>query len=333
MKNACIVGYGAIGPIHAEAVARADHARLYAVCDSDADKLSLCREKYDVLTYADYQAAVNDPKIDVIHICTPHYLHKEMAVRAMEAGKDVVLEKPAAMNRDELAQIQQTQALTGRRVCLMLQNRTNAAIQALKATADDPALGKLVGIEGAMTWHRDAAYYRSGAWRGTWTQEGGGVLINQAVHLIDLFSYLGGGIQSVRASISTKYLDGIIEVEDTADGLLTLPGGVRACFYATNAYDTNKPFRIELEFENALLRYADNRLYKIADTAEVVASDDMDTPGKRYWGVGHQYVISQFYQSLAAGGRYISLADGINTMEALFAFYESAKAGGKEIKL
>ena len=333
MKNACIVGYGAIGPVHAEAVSCAEGAALYAVCDNDADKLALCRQKYNVRVYGDYAEALADKDVDVIHICTPHYLHRDMAVQAMQAGKDVVLEKPAAMNTAEFAEIQAAQAETGRKVCLMLQNRTNTGIQTLKELAKDPALGKLIGIEGAMTWHRDAAYYQSGLWRGTWAQEGGGLLINQAVHLIDLFSYLGEGIQTVRANISTKYLDGVIEVEDTADALLGMPNGVRGCFYATNAYNGNKPFRIELQFENALFRYADNRLYKITDNVEIIACDNMHMPGKRYWGAGHQCVISQFYHSLENGGGYLSLKDGLNTMKALFAFYESAKAGGKEIKL
>lgn len=333
MKNACIVGYGAIGPIHAEAVCRSRLGALYAICDSDPAKLALAAQNYDIRTYGAYSEILQDKAIDVVHICTPHYLHKDMAVQAMLAGKDVVLEKPAAMDSGELEELWAVQQQTGRKVCLMLQNRMNASIQAMKKLSRDPALGKLIGIEGAMTWHRDAAYYRSGAWRGTWAQEGGGLLINQAVHLIDLFSYLGGGIQTVRASISAKYLDDVIEVEDTADALLGMPGGVRGCFYATNAYNGNKPFRLEMQFENALFRYADNRLYKITDTVEVAASDDMDTHGKRVWGTGHQSVIGQFYSSLENGGDYISLEDGINTMRALFAFYASAQAGGKEIKL
>ena len=333
MKNACIVGYGAIGPIHAEAVYRSGQGALYAICDNDPARLRLAAQKYGVRTYGAYAEVLQDKAVEVVHICTPHYLHKDMAVQAMQAGKDVVLEKPAAMDSGELEALWAVQQQTGRKVCLMLQNRTNASVQAMKNLSQDPALGKLIGIEGAMAWHRDAAYYQSGAWRGTWAQEGGGLLINQAVHLIDLFCYLGGGIKTVRASISTKYLDGVIEVEDTADALLGMPGGIRGCFYATNAYNGNKPFRLELQFENALFRYADNRLYKITDIVEIVARDDMDTPGKQYWGTGHQNVIGQFYSSLENGGDYISLADGINTMQALFAFYASAQAGGKEIKL
>lgn len=330
MKNSCIVGYGAVGPIHAEAVASAENAALYAVCDSNRERLDICGKRHEVLCYESYDDVLKDKNIDVVHICTPHYLHKDMTVAAMLAGKDVVLEKPAAMNREELDEICCVKAQTGRRVCLMLQNRTNAAVAEFKKAAADISLGRLVGIEGSMMWYRSAEYYNSAQWRGTWKYEGGGVLINQAVHLIDLFGYLGGEIKTVRASISTKNLSDAIEVEDTADALLEMANGVRACFYAVNTYTSNKPFRLEFEFENGLLRYADNRLYRITDSVEIVACDDSNTLGKKYWGTGHKRVIDRFYDSFENKGSFISLEDGLNTMRALFAFYESAGNNGKE---
>ena len=158
-------------------------------------------------------------------------------------------------------------------------------------------------------------------------------MINQAVHLLDLFVYLGGEIKSVSASISTKLLGNCIEVEDTAEGLLFFKNGVRGCFYATNTYSSNKPFRIEIEYENVIYRYADNRLYKITDDVEIVAVDNKNFPGKGCWGSGHKNVISQFYHSLIYGGEYIDLKNGKNTMKAMFAFYESAKNKGVNVKL
>ena len=335
MKNACVVGYGAIGPVHAEALAACENANLYAVCDIDAARLQTCIDTYGIIGYNDFAQMLKDPKVEVVHICTPHYLHKEMAVKALLAGKDAVLEKPAAIDSAELAELRRAYAASGRKLCLMLQNRTNESIALLKHLIEtDASLGNLTGIAAFMTWYRDEAYYNSAAWRGTWKYEGGGALINQAVHLIDLVAYLGGGIEKVRGSISTKLLDGCIEVEDTADALFHLKNGIRACFYAANTYTQNAPFHLELDFENARLRYADNRLYKItADAAKVLAADDIHAPGKIYWGSGHQNVINHFYHALEHGGAYIDFNDGLNTMEALFAVYESAKHGETEITI
>lgn len=333
MKNACIVGYGAIGPVHAKAISEAENANFYAVCDIDKSKLNLCKSQYDVTTYNDFDAMLSDDDIDCVHICTPHYLHKDMAVKAMRAGKCVVLEKPVAMNDTELDELLSVQKETGAKVCVMLQNRMNRGIQTIKDISLDLSLGKLIGIEGSLMWRRGADYYRSAPWRGTWRYEGGGLLINQAVHLIDLIDYVGGGIRSVRASISTKLLDNVIEVEDTADALLTMNSGIRACFYAANTYEADKPLRLELQYENALLRYADNRLYKITDSVEILAEDSKNTLGKKYWGNGHPAVIAQFYHSLEKGGEFLKLEDSINSTRALFAFYKSSKAGGAEIKI
>ena len=333
MKNACIVGYGAIGPVHAKALDSTDNANFYAVCDIDESKLSLCKSQYNVVAYDDLDTMLSDENIDCVHICTPHYLHKDMAVKAMRAGKHVVLEKPAAMNDAEFDELLQVQNEMGAKVCIMLQNRMNNGIQMIKTLSDDLSLGKLVGIECSLMWYRNADYYRSAPWRGTWQYEGGGLLINQAVHLIDLVDYVGGGIRSMRANISTKMLDNVIEVEDTADALITMNNGVRACFYATNTYDADKPFRLEMQYENALLRYADNRLYKIADNVEIIAEDGKNDIGKKYWGNGHPAVIAQFYHSLCNGGEYLRLEDSINSTRALFAFYKSSAAGGAEVIL
>lgn len=331
MKNACIVGYGAIGPVHAHALEAAEDARFYAVCDIDESRRRICRSQYNVAEYGDFDDMLADTAVDCVHICTPHYLHKDMAVKAMRAGKHIVLEKPVGMNDEELDELIAVQKETGAKVCVMLQNRMNQGIQMMRSLLNEPSLGRLLGIEGSLTWHRGADYYNKAEWRGTWKYEGGGLLINQAVHLIDLLGYLGGGIESVRADISAKLLDDVIEVEDTADALLTMNNGVNACFFATNTYGADKPLRIELQYENALFRYADNRLYQITDEVKILAEDDKNYIGKKYWGTGHQAVIAQFYSALCRGGEYLKLEDCINSSRALFAFYRSSLAGGAKM--
>ena len=121
MKKVCIVGYGAIGPVHAKALEHVEHAKLYAVCDIDAGKRALCKEKYDVLEYDDFDIMLQNKDIDTVHICTPHYLHFEMIKKALAAGKDVVVEKPVTMTKEEFEALQELEGVD--RVCVVLQNR------------------------------------------------------------------------------------------------------------------------------------------------------------------------------------------------------------------
>lgn len=332
MKNACVVGYGAVGPIHASALDKSPDARLYAICDINPEKLK--STEYDVVKYTNFEQVLNDKSINVIHICTPHYLHKDMAVKALAAGKDIVLEKPVTMTESELDELLNFK--TDRKICVMLQNRTNKCLERLyDIVKNDKAAGKMLGICGFLTWQRTPEYYSSDGWRGKWSTEGGGLLINQAVHTLDIINWLGGGAKSIHASISTKKLSQYIEVEDTADALISLKNGTSAMFYATNCYSTNSPMRIEVKFENVLYRYADERLYKITDDNIEIIEDDKNNPlGKRYWGSGHANVINNFYSFLSGkGGNYTDLKDSASTMRLLFAFYKSAKENGKEIAI
>lgn len=329
MKNACVIGYGAIGPIHAAGLEKADNVNLFGICDINKERADKGAEKHNCKVFYSFEDVLKNPEIDSVHICTPHFLHDTMAIAASDAGKEVVLEKPVAINLERMEEM--TEKLKGKKVCVMVQSRTNSAICEFKRLMEeDKSLGKLIGGFASQTWCRDAAYYAQDAWRGKWETEGGGVLINQAIHLIDLVSYVAGDIKSVKGSISNKTLQGVIEVEDTADAIFTLENNVKICYYATNGYSSFLPVRLELQFENALLRYADNMLYKITeDNAEVVAKNSDAYGGKKDWGDGHTAVINSFYN----GGKYPTLNDVKNSMTALYKFYESAKNDGKEMIL
>ena len=329
MKNACVIGYGAIGPIHAMGIEKAQNVNLFGICDIDKERADIAAQKYNCKTYYDFDDVLNDPEVDSVHICTPHYLHDTMAIAAADAGKEVVLEKPVAINLKRMEAMYEK--LKDKKVCVMVQSRNNGAIcEFKKLIENDKTLGKLIGGFASQTWCRDKSYYDQGEWRGKWDTEGGGVLINQAIHLIDLVSYIAGDIKSVKGSISNKTLEGVIEVEDTADAIFALENDVKICYYATNGYNSFLPVRLELQFENALLRYADNMLYKVTeDDAKVIAKNSDNYGGKTDWGDGHATVIENFYN----GREYPTLDDVKNSMTALFKFYESAKNNGKEMML
>lgn len=336
MLHAAIVGYGNIGPTHAAGLEAAEFADIGVICDILRNRADKGAAAYGCRAAYDFDAVLQDTSIDVVHVCTPHHLHKTMAKKALEAGKHVVLEKPLSMNKQELGELSAAVKQSGKKVCIMFQNRKNHAVRMLKKLTDSVQYGKLVAISGFMTWDRDEAYYAADEWRGKWETEGGGVLINQAVHLLDLMGYIGGKIESVKASVSTKRLTDIIEVEDTADALLFYESGMRGCFYATNSYSTTTPFQLTVEFEHARIRYSDNFLYEIknGEAPRLIAGNEMSTPGKPCWGSGHAAVIDEFYNALENGtDDYMAFDTGIDTSKLLFSVYESAKSGGKQVKL
>ncbi|GAA0375572.1 Gfo/Idh/MocA family oxidoreductase [Paenibacillus motobuensis] len=334
--NAVIIGCGAIGPIHAEAITNSDAAHLYGVCDVLPERAEALALRYGCRAFTSYAQVLADEAVHSVHICTPHYLHAEMAVQAAAAGKQILLEKPIAMNVLEARAVSNAVRTAGVSCCAILQNRLNPCIEAAKSLIDDGSYGKLLGIKAFLTWKRTAEYYVSADWRGKWATEGGGLLINQAVHMLDLLYYLGGEVEAVKGHIDTRVLQEVIEVEDTAEATFYYKDGKRGWLYATNGYSEDSPFFIEMHLEQGVLRYIDNKLILKSNGEEQILADDMQCSkssiGKAYWGSGHAKLIDQFYQTLAGHlGSYSSLQDAAYSMGILDAIYASSNNDRREM--
>lgn len=317
MKNVCIVGYGAIAKTHASALEKVEHATFSAVCDIDPAKIEACLETYSVKSYTDFDEMLLDKEIDSVHICTPHYLHFEMIKKALAAGKDVVCEKPVTRTKEEYKELLRMEHSD--KVCVVLQNRLNPCIAKMKELIDGNSLGKVLMARGVLTWHRTMEYYNQGDWRGKWDTEGGGVLINQAVHTMDYFNYLIGEVTSVQAKMTNFSLPEI-EVEDTVMAHLMMKNEIPGVFFATNAYGKNASPFFEVELEEGTLRYIDKKLYL---NGEVILEDSISknaVNGKDYWGNSHEKIFKRFYEE----GKWFSPQDVKNTMETMFEMYESA---------
>lgn len=323
--NICIIGFGSIGPVHAEAVHNIPGATLYGICDIDKQRADSGAKKYGAKAYYSLDEVIADNNIDSVHICTPHYLHYKMITAAADAGKKVVCEKPITMTEEEFDRLAANYSDYG--IFPIIQNRTNKCIRELKRlAAEDNTLGKLMGIKGEMTWCRDADYYNSAKWRGTKKYEGGGVLINQAVHTLDLMVYFGGRPLSVIASMSNNSLKGIIDVEDTVDARLEFESGTIGIFYATNAYSASPQPTLTLNYENAEFLYADGKLYK---GGVKICEDESGFLGKRNWGSGHMRTLYDFYVNHSALG----ISDISDTMYAMFGIYESAEENSRKVTI
>ena len=323
MKKVCIVGYGAIGPIHAAAIEKTDNARLWAICDNVQKKLDICKEKYDVVCYSDFEEMLLDKEIDSVHICTPHYLHFEMIKKALAAGKSVVCEKPVTMTKAEFEELLSLEGAD--KVCSVFQNRLNPCFVRLKQIADSGELGKVLSVKAIVTWCRTAEYYAADEWRGKWATEGGGVLINQAVHTLDYLCCIGGRSVSVKADMMNYSLPEI-EVEDNCVARVLFEGGAAGIFFASNSNGANSPLDFEVVFEKGIARYTDAKLYVDKKLEE---EDFKPTIGKDYWGRGHETLVRNYYDL----NQYLSPFDVKNTMNTMFAMYESAKQNGSEINI
>ncbi len=326
MYNICIVGFGVIGPVHAEALKGLDDVNLYAICDIKRDRADDGAEKYGCKAYYDFEDVLSDPEIDSVHICTPHYLHFDMIKRTVDAKKIAVPEKPIAMKKEEFDILCRDYFYAP--IYPVLQNRANTAVRALKNIVDtDESIGKLKCARCFVTWCRDESYYASEDWRGKQEFEGGGVLINQTVHSLDLMGYIGGGYKSVSATSSNKSLKGIIEVEDTFDARMIMNNGAIAVFYATNGFGESLSPQIDFYFENKTLSLNNNKLY-CGD--EVIAQNDERYLGKTCYGMGHQSLFANIYHGV---DECITVADVVNTMNTMYAMYESASEEGEEIQI
>lgn len=318
MINVCIVGYGAIGPIHAKALQMIDGVNIYAICDNQKEIADKIANEYNCKAFYDYNECLKDANIDSVHICTPHYLHFEMITKALDAGKRVVSEKPIVMKKEELDTLFRDYDTS--RIFPIIQNRTNPSIVKLKELISSNDYGQLKAVKGIVTWCRDEKYYNSAQWRGTLKYEGGGVLINQTVHTLDLMIYLAGKVKSVSSAMSNHSLKGIIEVEDTVNSYIEFENGAKGIFFATNAYPMNSGVQLELEFENKSFLYYNGALYS---DGEIIYTDSDKPVGKIYWGNGHLRTLKDYYVNKSD----LCINDIKDTMYAMFAIYESAKSG------
>lgn len=322
MNNACVVGWGAIGPIHAAALEKTENARFYAVCDIDKSRLDDCVGQYtDVRCFDNFDSVLADPNIGSVHICTPHYLHFDMISRALAAGKRVVAEKPVTMTSEEFERLKELPGAD--KVCCVLQNRYNPCIVRMKELVQSGECGKILTLRAVMAWHRTPEYYASGAWRGKKAAEGGGVLINQAVHTLDFMTYIAGGVERLRAESMNFSLRDVIETEDTFVSCMDFKSGARGIFFATNAYGITSAPELELVTERRTLHYYGKKLF--ADGA-LIAEDINPKIGRDYWGSSHEQLIRGYYDE----DRYFSPLDAADTMNTMFAMYKSAAENGAE---
>lgn len=329
--NTAIIGGGAIHGCHVNALLTLPEATLRALVDTDGVKGQALASRYRCRFYQDYREMLQDDAIDVVHVCTPHVAHKAMILAALAAGKHVFSEKPVAMNSEEYARIVEAAAHAPGLLGVCYQNRLNPTSQRIRQELAEGTLGKMLSIKAVLTWSRSGAYYTASPWRGRLATEGGSLLINQAIHTLDLMQWFAGGVTQVKGVIDRGELAGITEGEDSAMATLHLANGARGLFYASNCHTTDSPLLLEIHCEKGMLQLNDNILWRITQGERVQLASDTSPDGstKHYWGVGHQQAIRQFYDAInhPQSRNYTDIHQAGKSLRLVEAIYRSSQTG------
>ena len=328
-----IIGCGRISVMHLVSAVESKNAELVACCDIKKDRADAVAEKYGVKAYYDYEEMLDSEKLDAVHLCLPHYIHSKVAIAAFERGVNVLTEKPMDIDlvsaENAVAKAKEKGVLFG----VVSQCRYNNSAQLVKRAAESGKLGKIISARSTLTWTRPDSYYMESDWKGTWDKEGGGVVIDQAIHSIDLVNWIvDSEVEKVSCSMANRG-HAIVKVEDSAEGLITYKNGVRYGFYCMNNYGCDEPIEIKLycekakvtfDYDDAYIYYNDGRVEEAHQDENTVEYEG----GKDYWGFQHARQIEQFYRAcLGEEPLDITGEEALKTHRLIMQLYEIGKAG------
>jgi predicted dehydrogenase len=226
-----IVGVGGMGSGHANTMKSVEEVELTAVCDIEKGIVEQVAQEHQVKAFTDYRTLIDSGLADAVIVATPHYFHPPISIYAMKKGLHVLSEKPVAVTVAAADQMNKTAQQTGVTYTVMYQNRSVPLYRAVKKLIDEGRLGELYRTSFIDPHYRSQAYYDSATWRATWKGEGGGVLLNQAPHGIDIFTWLAG--LPVRVTAETRTRRHKIEVEDEASARLEYANGAIGYYHTS----------------------------------------------------------------------------------------------------
>jgi UDP-N-acetyl-2-amino-2-deoxyglucuronate dehydrogenase len=335
-----IVGAGVISHFHAKAIAAIKNAGLVGVYSVNKDKSDQFASQHNCTAYNTLDEMLSCAEIDIVCICTPSGIHLDPAIKSIEAGKHCLIEKPLEVTLPRCDQIIEAAKKTGVKIGVIFPSRFYENSKQLKSAIDEKRFGDLVLGDAYVKWSRSAEYYQSGKWRGTWKYDGGGALMNQGIHSVDLLQWYMGPVefvQSVAANIRHKD----IEVEDTIVSTLKFANGALGTIESSTAIFPGELKRIEIMGTEGTAILEESSLIKW-DFAKTKSEDEIinDRIAKAtisYGGVsdpadisfvGHQKQIEDMIHSIETGDD--PLVDGLEgrkSVEIVLAIYESASTG------
>lgn len=325
-----VIGLGRISGRHLNAYKTENLAEIVAVCDIKKDRADKIANEYNAKAYYNYEEMLDSEKLDAVHICLPHYLHVPASVYAIERGINVISEKPMSIDYESALKTVELAKSKGVLYGLILQNRYNGATKFVKNALDSGKLGKIISARSLVTWNRTDEYYSSSDWSGTWEKEGGGVLINQAIHTLDLANYMIDSEFDILSASMANRNHKNIEVEDVFEGLITYKNGVKHIFYFTNNYGCSEPIEVKLYCENGKVTFDYDKATIVYNDKSVEEFNEpqnfVEIDGKDYWGRQHFTQINQFYKAcLKLEELEITGEEGLKTHKLVCELYKTAK--------
>lgn len=323
--------------MHAASLVKTPGVKIQAVCDIKKNRAKKAGTRYRAKAYTNYIKMLDEESLDAVHVLTPHCLHPEMAIQAAKRKIHVLCEKPIAIDPKDAERMIEVARKNRVKLGVISQNRYNPGSELVKKAVKSGKLGKIKAARLIVSYHKPDSYYKKSDWKGTWDKEGGGVLIDQCIHFIDVLRWIiDDKVEYVEANMANRMHE-FIKVEDLAEGVIKFKKGAYICFYLTNYYSYDDDVEIEIDCEkgraniikdSARISFHSGKL----ETAEPKRSEYIDYGNgiKDYWGFCHSVQIGEFYKALRQGREpEINGIEGKKTLEIVHNIYKSARLGRK----
>lgn len=339
-----IVGCGAISRNHLEAFGAINDVEIVGVCDIEIDRARATAAAWGIPTAVDTVAELLGLGLDIVSVCTPHPTHEDVVLQAAAAGVHVLCEKPIAIELYSAERMVSACDDAGVKLGVLFQRRFWPAAQRIRTAIDTGILGRPIMGQCSVMLHREPEYYSREAWRGTWANDGGGVLMTQAIHYIDLLQWYMGDVAEVYGKINTYKHGEHIEVEDSATAVITFTSGAMATLQASTAASPSLGVQLRITGETgasaSLTEFpegSDGRvdLWAVSETIttepihpeEVHPNIDLATINGQLIP-HHTTQVRDFVQALRNSTEpAITGQDATNALRILLAVYESSRTG------
>lgn len=334
-----VIGTGNISAAHIDSIERLPNARLVGIMGHTRESAQALARKHDVKAYDDLDSLLADDEVEVVCICTPSGAHLEPAVAAARAGKHVVVEKPLEVTSERARAIIDATREAGVKLATIFMSRFSDSHRLLKRTIDAGELGRLLQGDAYVKWFRSQEYYDSSDWRGTWALDGGGALMNQAIHQLDMLLWLVGPIAEVFAYADTLAHERL-EVEDTLVAVFKYANGALGHLSAATSLYPGQPKVLDIHGEHGTVRVKNDGL--VQWELRGVTEEEQAEMIERYSVAGsgasadpmaisfenHRRQLEDFLHAIETDSSpLVDGAEGLRSVEAAEAIYRSAKTG------
>lgn len=332
-----IIGTGAIASMHAKAIRAIPNAKLIAVYNHNPEKAEQFAQAHHTHAYTQLEHLLTNADLDIVCICTPSGAHLTPALAAIAHGKHCLVEKPLEITDERCAQIVDAAENKGVQISTIFPTRFHPMARRVKTALENGNFGDLVLANAYVKWARTSDYYQAASWRGTWALDGGGALMNQGIHAVDLLLWYMGPVDYVQAiAANRRHHD--IEVEDTIVAQLRFQSGALGTVECTTAAFTGSPKTIEIIGTHGRVELQEDEItsWAFSEPGKKQEIDDRDEEKSEITGgqndpmaighLGHQRQIEDFLQALSDGNQaQIAAGEGAKAVALIEAIYESAR--------